>query len=428
MFYFLHPFIDSFSPLRIFQYITFRMMMAAGTAFVLSLLIGPWLIGKLRMFQCVEKREDHRIGSLDRSTKVGTPTMGGLLILFSTGVATFLWAAPGNFYVLGAVSTFLFMGALGFLDDVLKLHPNGWGFLTHESARIFTNKIRLSTNNPQPTTSPKCGLSSRSKLLAQLCWTGAFLLLLRSNPDVWLRTQQLMVPFCKEPVIESMGWLGTFLFIGVVLVGTSNAVNLTDGLDGLAVGCSSTAVAAYLVMAYVAGHFVFADYLQIPFVKGGGELSVFCGALFGGCLGFLWFNAHPAQIFMGDTGSLAVGGALAAVAVLIKQELVLILVGGVFVLEALSVLIQVGGFKLTRQTTGTGRRVFHRAPLHHHFEHVAKGNKGAKSPPREGCPTSRAVATRRRKGGVGSENRIVIRFWILSLLFGLLGLAALKIR
>jgi len=375
MFYWLHTLSDQYSPLRIFQYITFRTMMAAGMAFVLSLLIGPWLIGKLRRFQCVEKREDHRIGSLDRSAKVGTPTMGGLLILFSTGVATFLWAAPGNFYVLGAVSTFLFMGALGFLDDVLKLKRGN-------------------------------GISSRSKLLAQLGWTGAFLLLLRSNPDVWFRTQQLMVPFCKEPVIESMGWIGTSLFVGVILVGTSNAVNLTDGLDGLAVGCSSTAVAAYLVMAYVAGHFVFADYLQVPFVKGGGELSVFCGALFGGCLGVLWFNAHPAQIFMGDTGSLAIGGALAAVAILIKQELALILVGGVFVIEALSVLIQVGGFKFTRRITGIGRRIFHLSPLHHHFEHVAKGNEGAGS----------------------SENRIVIRFWILSLLFGLLGLAALKIR
>ncbi len=229
-----------------------------------------------------------------------------------------------------------------------------------------------------------------------------FLLLLFKNPETWARTQQLMLPFMKSPLIESMGWIGTFLFVGGVLVGASNAVNLTDGLDGLAVGCSGTAVAAYLVMAYAAGHFVFADYLQIPFVKGGGELAVFCGALLGGCLGFLWFNAHPAQIFMGDTGSLAIGGALAAVAILIKQELVLILIGGVFVLEALSVVIQVGAFKLSRRVTGTGRRVFLRAPLHHHFEHVATGKK--------------------------SENRIVIRFWILSLLFALLGLLTLKIR
>ena len=176
-------------------------------------------------------------------------------------------------------------------------------------------------------------------------------------------------------------------------------------------GCSGTAVSAYLVMAYAAGHFVFADYLQIPFVKGGGELAVFCGALLGGCLGFLWFNAHPAQMFMGDTGSLAIGGALAAVAILIKQELVLILVGGVFVIEALSVVIQVSVFKITRIKTGKGHRIFHRAPLHHHFEHIAKQNAE-----QENRPLGAA------------ENRIVIRFWILSLLFALLGVAVLKLR
>ncbi len=324
MLYWLHTFSDLFSPLRIFQAITFRAMMAAGSAFVLSLLAGLWLINKLQQFQCLETVEDHRVGSLDRSAKVGTPTLGGLLILFSTGLSVFLWAEPGNFYALCVASTFLFMGGLGFLDDVLKLRRGR-------------------------------GLSSRIKFLGQGCWVVVFLLLLFKNPEAWARTQQLMVPFMKSPLIESMGWIGTFLFVGVVLVGASNAVNLTDGLDGLAVGCSAASVSAYLVMAYAAGHFVFADYLQIPFVKGGGELAVFCGALLGGCLGFLWFNAHPAQIFMGDTGSLAIGGALAAVAILIKQELVLILIGGVFVLEALSVVIQVGGFKLSRRVTGTGR-------------------------------------------------------------------------
>ena len=369
--YWLHTLSDLFSLLRVFQYITFRAMMAAGIAFVLSLVAGPWLIKKMQQFQCVEMSEDCRVGSLDRSAKVGTPTLGGLLILFSTGVSTLLWAEPGNFYVFCAMGTFLFMGGVGFLDDVLKLRR-------------------------------RCGLSSRIKFLGQGCWVVVFFLMLSSNSEVFARTQQLMVPFMKSPLVESMGWSGTFLFVGVILVGASNAVNLTDGLDGLAVGCSSTAVAAYLVMAYAAGHFVFAGYLQIPFVKGGGELAVFCGALLGGCLGFLWFNAHPAQIFMGDTGSLAIGGALAAVAILIKQELVLVLVGGAFVLEVLSVVIQVGGFKLSRRITGTGRRVFRRAPLHHHFEHVATGRK--------------------------SENRIVIRFWILSLLFALLGLLMLKTR
>ncbi len=357
-------------------------MMAAGSAFVLSLLAGPWMINNLQKFQCLETVEDHRVGSLDRSAKVGTPTMGGLLILFSTGLSVFLWAVPVNFYVLCAASTFLFMGGLGFWDDVLKLRRGR-------------------------------GLSSRIKFFWQGCWVVVFLLLLFKNPEHWARTQQLMLPFMKNPLIESMGWIGTFLFVGVVLVGASNAVNLTDGLDGLAVGCGATSVAAYLVMAYAASHFLFADYLQIPFVKGGGELAVFCGALLGGCLGFLWFNAHPAQMFMGDTGSLAIGGALAAVAILIKQELVLILIGGVFVLEALSVVLQVGCFKLSRRITGTGRRVFRRSPLHHHFEHLAS----------EGISNVEVV-----KGRVGSENRIVIRFWILSLLFTLLGLLTLKVR
>jgi phospho-N-acetylmuramoyl-pentapeptide-transferase len=217
----------------------------------------------------------------------------------------------------------------------------------------------------------------------------------------------LMVPFFKEPVIGCMGWIGTFVFLALVLVGASNAVNLTDGLDGLAIGCSNSAVAAYLAMAYMAGHFAFAEYLQVPFVRGGGELAVFCGALLGAGLGFLWFNCHPAKIFMGDTGSLALGGAVATVAILIKQELVLILVGGVFVMEAVSVILQVGWFKFTRKKYGEGRRVFLRAPLHHHFEYRAK-------------KLGRTMDA--------YENRITIRFWILSIIFALIGVASLKIR
>jgi phospho-N-acetylmuramoyl-pentapeptide-transferase len=192
-----------------------------------------------------------------------------------------------------------------------------------------------------------------------------------------------------------------------VLVGASNAVNLTDGLDGLAIGCSNSAVAAYLAMAYVAGHFTFAEYLQVPFVRGAGELSVFCGALLGAGLGFMWFNCHPAKVFMGDTGSLAIGGAVAAVAILIKQELVLILVGGVFVMEAASVMIQVGYFKLTKKIYGEGRRVFLNSPLHHHFEYLAI---------KQGYSID------------AYENRITIRFWILSIIFALIGIASLKIR
>ena len=376
MLYWLHQFSDVFSPLRMFRYITFRTVMAAGAAFILSLIIGPWLIEKLRSVNFGEQREDERVGALDRSKKVGTPTMGGLLILFTTAAATVMWAEPGNFYVLCAITTFGFMGNLGFIDDYLKIKR-------------------------------KKGLSPRVKLAGQFLWTCVLLFALFSNPDTFLRTQELMVPFFKEPVIASMGLIGTLVFLVLVLVGASNAVNLTDGLDGLAIGCSNSAVAAYLAMAYVAGHFAFAEYLQVPFVKGAGELSVFCGALLGAGLGFLWFNCHPAKVFMGDTGSLAIGGVVAAVAILIKQELVLILVGGVFVVEAASVMIQVSYFKLTRKIYGEGRRVFLNSPLHHHFEYLAK---------------------KQGKSVEAYENRITIRFWILSIIFALVGVASLKIR
>jgi len=376
MLYWLHELSDVFSPFRMFRYITFRTVMAAGTAFVFSLILGPWLIEKLRTVNFGEQREDERVAVLDRSAKVGTPTMGGLMILFATFSATVLWAIPGNFYVLCAITTFAFMGTLGFIDDYLKIHRAK-------------------------------GLSPRVKLLGQGLWTALLLFALFSNEATFLRTQQLMVPFLKDPVIASMGIVGTLVFLVLVLVGSSNAVNLTDGLDGLAIGCSNSAVAAYLAMAYVAGHYNFAEYLQVPFVKGGGELAVFCGALLGAGLGFLWFNCHPARVFMGDTGSLAIGGGIATVAILIKQELVLIIVGGVFVIEAASVLLQQSWFKVTRKKYGAGRRIFRCAPLHHHFEYLAK--EQGKS--------------------IGAyENRITIRFWILAIIFALIGVATLKIR
>lgn len=376
MLYWLHQLSDLFSPLRMFRYITFRTVLAAGIAFVLSLLIGPWLIEKLRTLKCDEQREDERVAALDRSSKIGTPTMGGLMILFTTACATVLCAEPGSFYVLCALTTFIFLGVLGFVDDWFKIKR-------------------------------KEGLSPRAKLLAQAGWTVLLLGALCSNPETCARTQQLMVPFFKHPVIMSMGLIGTFIFLFLILVGSSNAANLTDGLDGLAIGCSNSAMAAYLVMAYVAGHYTFAEYLQVPFVLGAGELAVFCGALLGAGLGFLWFNCHPARVFMGDTGSLAIGGGIASVAILIKQELVLIIVGGVFVIEAASVLMQTLWFKYTRKRYGEGRRIFLCAPLHHHFEHKAR---------REG------------KNITAYENRITIRFWILSIIFALIGVATLKIR
>jgi phospho-N-acetylmuramoyl-pentapeptide-transferase len=383
MFYLLNELSDLFSPLRIFRYITFRAVLASGTAFLFSLLIGPWLIKKLRTVNFREQQEDHRVEGLHGASKVGTPTMGGLMILFSTIAATVLWAEPGNFFVLCALTTFGFMGCLGFIDDYLKIKRKGG----------------------------KGGLSPRMKLLAQGAWTVLLLAALCSDAETCERAQQLMVPFIKFPVISSMGLIGTLVFVFLVLVGSSNAVNLTDGLDGLAIGCTNSAAAAYLAMAYVAGHFTFADYLQVPFVRGGGELAVFCGALLGGGLGFLWFNCHPARIFMGDTGSLAIGGGIAVVAVLIKQELVLVIVGGVFVMEAASVLIQQGWFKYTRKRTGQGRRVFRCAPIHHHFHAIAKEH---------------AIADGRSVGA--AENMVTIRLWIVSIIFALIGVATLKIR
>lgn len=382
MFYWLYQFSEVISSLRIFRYITFRAVMAAGTAFIFSLIIGPWLIEKLRAINFGEQKTDERVAGLaqDKRAKVGTPTMGGLMIIFTTVSATVLWAEPGNFFMLCALTTFCFLGVLGFIDDYAKIKKSK-------------------------------GLSPRAKLAAQAGWTILLLAALCANPETCLRTQQLMVPFVKYPVISSMGLFGTLAFIFLVLVGSSNAVNLTDGLDGLAIGCTNSAAAAYLVMAYVAGNFIFADYLQVPFVKGGGELAVFCGALLGAGLGFLWFNCHPARVFMGDTGSLAIGGGIAAVAILIKQELVLVIVGGVFVMEAASVLIQQSWFKVTRKIYGEGRRIFRCAPLHHHFEFIAR---------------DRAAAAGRSVGA--AENMITIRFWILSIIFALIGVATLKIR
>jgi phospho-N-acetylmuramoyl-pentapeptide-transferase len=380
MFYWLADFSDWFSPLRMFRYITFRTVMAAGTAFIVSLVLGPWLIERLRILKFGEQREDERVAGLDRRAKVGTPTMGGLLILFATALSTVLWAQPANFYVLCALTTFGFMGNLGFIDDYLKIKR-------------------------------KKGLSPRMKLLGQLAWTGVLLFALFANQETAERTQQLMVPFIKYPVISSMGLIGTFLFVFLVLVGSSNAVNLTDGLDGLAIGCTNSAMGAYLILAYVAGHFTFAEYLQVPYVAAAGELSVFCGALLGAGLGFLWFNCHPARVFMGDTGSLAIGGGIATVAILIKQELLLIIVGGVFVMEAASVILQQNWFKYTRKRYGEGRRIFRCAPIHHHFEYIAKENAE-----KDGRPVGAA------------ENMITVRFWILSIIFALIGIATLKIR
>ena len=379
MLYYLSLLETHVSELRLFQYITFRTLGAAATAFVVSLLIAPRLIKRLRIINFGEKEEDRRVGSLDKSGKVGTPTMGGLLIIFASAGATMLWAIPTNLYMLITLATFLLMGGLGFADDYLKIKRRN-------------------------------GLSVKAKFALQLLWTGLVFAVLWNIPETQQRVRDLMVPFFKHPLLD-LGLVGGLAFMFLVLVGASNAVNLTDGLDGLAIGCTNSVAMAYLVLTYVAGHYVFADYLQVPFVQGSGELTVFCGALLGAGLGFLWYNCHPAKIFMGDTGSLALGGAIAMLAILIKQELLLIIVGGVFVMEAASVVIQSGYFKYTRKRYGTGRRVFKCAPLHHHFEFIEK---------------ERAMDENRAPELV--ETVIVTRFCILSIIFALIGIATLKIR
>ncbi len=378
MLYYLHLLTEWFSPLRIFQYITVRVFAAAGTAFILSLLIGPLVIRHLRRLkigQHVRKEDLPALYEL-HGKKEGTPTMGGVIIVLAAALATLLWAIPTNGFVLLALATFVVMGALGFYDDWLKI------------ARKQSK-----------------GLGARQKLVVQTLWA-AFVVIILLNWDVTAElSRQLMIPFLKDPFITNMSGVAVVLFTLLVLVGCTNAVNLTDGLDGLAVGCANSAVAAYLAMTYVAGHFVFAGYLQVPYVPDSGELSVFCGALLGAGLGFLWFNCYPAKVFMGDTGSLALGGAIAMVAILINQELTLLFVGGVFAAEAMSVLIQVASYKMT------GKRVFKCAPIHHHFELAAK---------------ERAEKAGRPVGPV--EATITIRLWIVSIIFALIGVATLKIR
>ena len=366
MLYYLTLLQDHFSPLRVFQYITVRTFAAAGTAFILSLLLGPLvikLLGRLKLGQVV-RAASQDVDAPAHAHKQGTPTMGGILIVASILLSSWLWALPTSLYARLALATMCFMAAIGMWDDFAKIRERS-----------------------------SAGLSGRIKLLLEVLWAAAIAVVLMIDPETSEHARQLMVPFLKDPLITDMGAVGTVLFVALVLAGAANAVNLTDGLDGLAIGCSSSVALCYLVLSYVSGHLIFADYLHVPYVQDGGELAVVCGAMTGACLGFLWFNCHPASVFMGDTGSLALGGLIAAVALLIKQELLLIIVGGVFVMEAVSVILQVASFKTT------GRRIFLMAPIHHHFE---------------------------KKGW--SETQVTIRFWILSIIFALLGIVSLKLR
>jgi phospho-N-acetylmuramoyl-pentapeptide-transferase len=364
--YYLHQFSSYFGPLRVFESITFRATGAALTTFLLSLWLGPKLIAvltRLKLGQPIRGAEEvHKLADLHGGKK-GTPTMGGLMILITLVFSCLLWADLHNLYLWMVLIPTLLFGALGFLDDFQKIRKKHSG-----------------------------GISSRQKFLGQIVIAVAVGLVLLNHPDTSVHARSLQLPFLKNPVVDNLGWFA-LVFFTLVMVGSSNAVNLTDGLDGLATGCTVAVVGVFAVFAYLSGNKVTADYLLLPHVPGVGELSIFCAAMAGSCLGFLWYNCHPARVFMGDTGSLAIGGAIGTVSICVNQELLLVIVGGVFVIEALSVILQVASFKLT------GRRIFAMSPIHHHFE--LKG---------------------------WNESTVVIRFWIASIVFALIGLATLKLR
>ncbi len=361
LYHLLFPLADQIAVFNVFRYLTFRTGGAVITALIVGFVFGPYLIDALRAKQKGGQpiRDDGPEGHL--LTKQGTPTMGGFLILLALSVATLLWADLSNGYIWAALGVTMAYGGIGFADDYLK----------------------VSKRNSK-------GLPGRLKLLLQASVAIAATLWITHLLPADLATT-LAVPFFKNILIDLGN--GFLIFAVVVMVGASNAVNLTDGLDGLAIGPVMIAAAVFALIAYLIGHAGFASYLQLHYVPGTGELSVFCGALIGGGLGFLWFNAPPAKVFMGDTGSLALGGALGVVSVITKHELVLAIVGGLFVLETVSVIVQVVSFRLT------GKRVFAMAPLHHHFE---------------------------KKGW--AEPTIVIRFWIIALILALIGLSTLKLR
>ncbi len=364
---------DFFKAFNVFQYITFRSVFAAFTAFAMSLLLGNYTIRKLLSLKLGQPiRSADEINKLFElhGKKAGTPTMGGILLLGSTVVSTLLWARPDNSFIWLVLGSMVVAGGLGFADDYLKVSKK--------------NSV---------------GVRERTKLLVQLIISIGVTIFFLRDPQLNVQAKALYVPFYKEMLVQNMGIVFTFLFITGIIMGTSNAVNLTDGLDGLATGCTLTVTFAYSVLAYIAGNHVISSYLQVPFYPQAGELTIFCMALAGASLGFLWFNAHPAKMFMGDTGSLAIGGALGVVAICVKQELLLLIIGFVFVVEAASVLIQRFYFKYTKRKYGEGRRVFRMAPLHHHFE--LSGWK---------------------------ETAVVTRFWIISFVCALLGLATLKLR
>jgi phospho-N-acetylmuramoyl-pentapeptide-transferase len=361
LYYLLYPLRDVIVGFNVFRYITFRTAFAALTALLISFILGPWLIERMHRIKIGQFIREE--GPKSHQQKAGTPTMGGILINVAILIPTILWADILNPYIWIILFVTFAYATIGFFDDYLKL----------------ARKRNL-------------GLTAKQKFTAQFGVALLAGLAIAYLPSIHNNYSTVLTfPFLARVVLN----LGVLYipFIMIVIVGASNAVNLTDGLDGLAIGSTLIAAATYAVLTYAAGHFRIADYLRIAWVPQTGELAVFCGAMVGASLGFLWFNAHPAEIFMGDVGSLALGGAIGCLAVMIKQEILLVLVGGLFVIEALSVIIQVASFKLT------GRRIFKMSPIHHHFE--LSGWK---------------------------ETKVVVRFWIIAIMFAMLSLATLKLR
>ncbi|MCK9996284.1 MAG: phospho-N-acetylmuramoyl-pentapeptide-transferase [Candidatus Krumholzibacteria bacterium] len=361
LYHLLYPLSEYWSVLNVFKYITFRSAYATVTALLICFIFGNWVIGKLEALQIGETIDSD--GPEHHQKKAGTPTMGGVLVLAAIVIPTLLWADLTNRYVQLALVGTVWMGLIGFVDDYLKVVKKR----------------------------PK-GMIGRFKLVGQVSYgliLGSILVFGGDGGSVLTSTS---IPFFKDVLIP-FGWLYIPLVI-LVVTGTSNAVNLSDGLDGLAIGLSALAFSGFAVIAYLSGHSVFADYLNLLYLPEVGELTVYCAAVVGAGIGFLWFNAHPARIFMGDTGSLALGGALGTVAILVKKEFLLVVIGGIFVVEALSVMLQVMWFRRTG-----GKRLFRMAPLHHHFELTG-----------------------------WSETQVVVRFWIIGILLLLVGMSSLKLQ
>jgi phospho-N-acetylmuramoyl-pentapeptide-transferase len=365
-----------FRPFRIFRFLTFRTAFATLTAMLIALVVGPYVIEKLREFQISQYIREE--GPKAHQKKAGTPTMGGVLICVSILLPTLLWSDLSNPFVWMVTLSTLAYGTIGFIDDYIKV----------------VNRRNL-------------GLTSRAKMGLQILVAVAIGITLVMLEQQGSYSTRLVVPFFKRfrpdlaigafqhvPHLALLAFLPFIIFVVLVLVASSNAVNLTDGLDGLAIGCTIIAAAALTVLTYVSGHAVFSDYLEMQRMPMVGEVTIFCGSMVGASIGFLWYNAHPAEVFMGDVGSLALGGAIGTVAIVIKQELLLPFIGGIFVLETLSVILQVGSYKLRK-----GKRIFKMAPLHHHFELVG-----------------------------WSESKVITRFWIGALVFALLALTTLKLR